>query len=94
MKKYSDEFLKQVLSVGLLGYPLAKVINVLDIEDADADDFRRDFNNPASEIYKAYHKGLDKADYEIDIQLFEMARSGDLKALEKFEERKANAATT
>jgi hypothetical protein len=35
-------------------------------------------------------KGKDLAEYVIDLKLFEMAKSGDIKALEKFETRKAN----
>ena len=72
--------------MGILGYSVEKCINILDIEDEVI--FVKDFNNPKSEIRKAYQKGVDKSEYAIDIKLFEKAKDGDLKALQKYEERK------
>lgn len=72
--------------MGTLGYPSSKIINVLDIDDEKQ--FTKDFDNPRSEVAKAYKKGVDKADFIIDSKLFEMAKNGDLKALEKYEIRK------
>ncbi len=86
--KYTEEFLKKIVSVGTLGYSVYKIINVLDVEEKDHEQFINDFNNPRHEVYKNYKKGLDKADYAIDMKLFEKAREGDLKALAKYEERK------
>lgn len=83
---YSEEILKQLSNLGALGYSCEKCINVLDIEDEKT--FEKDFKNPASIVGKAYQKGVDKADYAIDSKLFQKAREGDLKALEKYEQRK------
>ena len=74
--------------MGTLCYSLNKIINVLDIEDADVPQFTRDFDNPDSKVYQAFCKGKDKADYVIDMKLFEKAKGGDLKALKEYEERK------
>jgi hypothetical protein len=84
---YSDEFLKRVTSVGTLGYNLEKSINVLEPENEKQ--FIADFDNKNSEVYKSYQKGVDKSDYMIDLKLFKMATEGDLKALQKYEERKS-----
>ena len=85
---YTDEQLKQMVHMGILGYGVEKCINILDIDSGDAEQFKKDFSNPASEIYKLYKKGVDKSDYAIDMKLFEKAKGGDLKALQKYEERK------
>lgn len=85
---YTEDFLKKMVSVGTLGYSAQKIINVLDVPEDKEGDFLVDFEEPSSEVYKAYKKGLDKADYAIDMKLFEKAREGDLKALQKYEERK------
>ena len=41
-----------------------------------------------SVFYKTYMKGSDMANYLIDLKLFEMAQSGDIKAIDKLSERK------
>lgn len=84
--EYTDDFLKKMVQVGTLGYPLSKIINVLDVEDTKQ--FTKDFDNPKSKVAISYQKGIDKADFILDSKLFEMAKNGDLKALQKYEERK------
>lgn len=86
--EYTEDFLRKIVQVGTLAYPLSKIINVLDIDDISQ--FSLDFDNPNSEIYKSYQKGLDKADFLIDSKLFDMAKNGDLDALNKYEIRKRN----
>lgn len=84
--EYNEDFLKKMVQVGTLGYPLSKIINVLDIDDAKQ--FTKDFDNPKSKVAISYQKGVDKADFVLDSKLFDMAKGGDLKALQKYEERK------
>lgn len=84
--EYNEDFLKKMVQVGTLGYPLSKIINVLDIDDEKK--FTKDFDNPKSEVAKSYQKGIDKADFILDSKLFDMAKNGDLKALTKYEIRK------
>jgi hypothetical protein len=84
--EYNEDFLKKMVQVGTLGYPLSKIMNVLDIDDAKQ--FTKDFDNPKSMVAISYQKGVDKADFVLDSKLFEMAKNGDLKALQKYEERK------
>ncbi len=84
--EYNEDFLKKMVQVGTLGYPLSKIINMLDVDDEKT--FTKDFDNPKSKIAVSYQKGVDKADFILDSKLFEMAKNGDLKALQKYEERK------
>jgi hypothetical protein len=63
-------------------------MNVLDIPTSDMKSFTDEFYNKNSEVYRAYKKGIDKADYVIDMKLFEEAKSGNIRALKKYEERK------
>lgn len=86
--EYSEDFLKKMMQVGTLGYPLSKIINVLDIEDHNQ--FTKDFDNPKSQVAISYQKGVDKADFLLDSKLFDMAKGGDLKVLDKYEARKRN----
>lgn len=76
-----------MVHMGILGYSCEKCINILDIENEQ--EFKKDFVTPTSEVFKNYKKGVDKADYAIDLKLFDKAKDGDLKALAKYEERKA-----
>lgn len=84
--EYNEDFLKKIVQMGTLGYPLSKIINVLDIDDIKQ--FTKDFDNAKSKVSNSYQKGIDKADFVIDSKLFDMAKGGDLKALEKYEKRK------
>lgn len=84
--KYTDDFLKKIMQCGALGYPLSKILNVLDIENEA--EFKVDFNNKDSEVPKSYQKGIDRADFVLDSKLFEMAKDGDLQALNKYERRR------
>lgn len=82
----TDEQRKMLMNFGALGYPLAKILSIMDLDDPQG--FESDFSDPDSEIAKIYQKGAEKAQYLIDLKLFEMAQAGDLRALEKHEERK------
>jgi hypothetical protein len=73
-------------NMGALGYPIERIISVMDIDDPEL--FKAQFENKDSDVAIAYKKGKDKAEYLIDIKLFEMATSGDLKAISVFESRK------
>jgi len=85
---YTPEFLKKIVTLGTLGYNIQKIINILDIPDADHESFVADFNDLKSEVRTAFQKGVDKSDFSIDQKLFELAQSGDLKAIEKYDEHK------
>lgn len=84
--EYNEEFIKKITQVGTLGYPLQKIINALEVEDEEK--FRADFYDSNSLIAKSYQKGIDMGDLVIDSKLFEMAKNGDLKAMEKYEKER------
>lgn len=84
--EYSNEVLKQMIQFGTLGYPLSKIINIIEVDDIDQ--FKHDFNNIDSEIAKQYQKGVDRSDFFIDSKLFELAKNGDLRAIDMITKRK------
>jgi len=86
--EYSEELLTQIVQAGTLGYPLSKIMNIFDIKD-DAK-FKADFYDEKSVLWKSYKKGIDKSDFILDSKLFEIAKSGDLKAIEKYNLMKRN----
>lgn len=83
-----EEFLAKVKQLGSLCYPLEKCINVLDLQGDDVDRFIDEFDDPDSEVANAYAKGRDASDFFLDSKLFELARGGDLKAMQLFEQRR------
>lgn len=83
----NSDLLELVVSFGIVKYPLSKILNILP-DDVDIEDFKKKFKNRNSDVFKAYQKGVDRGDYDIDIRLFEMAKSGDLKAIEMINIRK------
>lgn len=82
----NKELIDTVVSFGIVRYPLEKILNIIP-DDVDKDEFTQQFNDPTHPVAKAYQKGIDRSEYDIDIRLFEMAKSGDLAALEKYERR-------
>jgi len=82
IKKDQEE---HIINFGALSYDAKKIANILNIE---VDDIIEEIYNKDSDFYKLYQKGNDMFDYAIDMKLFEMAKSGDIKALEKLEVRK------
>jgi len=85
--EYTEDFLNKVVQMGILGYDVAKVINVLDVEEQDEQQFTSDFANTESLVFKRYKKGVDKAEYALDAKLFDLAQKGNIAAMKKWEER-------
>jgi hypothetical protein len=54
----------------------------------DVDEIDELMSDKKSEFYKLYRSGFIKSQYVIDLKLFEQAQSGDIKSLEKLEQRK------
>lgn len=84
--EYSEEFINKITNLGALGYPLAKIINIVDPQDVQQ--FILDFDNPESIIGKAYQMGIDRGDFAIDKKLYELSNSGDLDAIKMFTARR------
>ena len=71
---YSDDFLSNVSSFGILGYSVEKIIDLTDPQDAEQ--FRIDFSTPGSAVYKSYRKGKTTGEYNLDKDLFDKATKG------------------
>lgn len=84
----NDKQIEMLRNMGALGYPVEMVMSVLSIPDRDRPSFIKDFNDPKSDIMMKYKEGSDQAQYSMDLKLFEMACSGDLKAMKELEIRK------
>lgn len=76
---------EQIINFGVFGYDAKKISNILGFDINDVKSAMIDKN---SDLFKLLEKGRDMSDYVIDIKLFEMAKSGDIKALDKLEHRK------
>lgn len=80
-----SKYISKIVALGGLNYPVAKMINVLDIQDEAA--FRAAMSNPNSPEARAYQKGQDQAEFALDMALFNKAKSGDMKAMEVFKKK-------
>ena len=83
--KIEKENEEQIINFGVFGYDALKMGNILNMKEAE---IQNEMKNETSDFYKLFQKGRDMADYVIDLKLFEMAKSGDIKALEKLDFRK------
>jgi len=83
----SSEQKKMLKNMGALGYPPVKISSIMGF---DLKEIESDLADVKSEFFKIYQEGNDMANYLIDLKLFEMAQSGDIKAIEKLEQRKKN----
>lgn len=79
---YTDEFLKKVTSIGALGYSLRRALLVINVQDERQ--FAKDWDDKDSPVYKAYQRGRASADYTIHSKLYELAKTGDTKAIEMY----------
>ncbi|NDV45810.1 hypothetical protein D0T49_01935 [Paludibacter sp. 221] len=85
---YSESFLDNVKSFGVLGYSVEKIIDLTQPEDEQQ--FRIDFATKGSDVYKAYRKGLRTGAYNLDKDLFDKATKGhDTIANTLLDERKS-----
>lgn len=76
---------EQIINFGVFNYDSKKIANILDLDHAEAE---KEFDDPCSELSQLLQKGKDMSDYVIDLKLFEMAKAGDIKALDKLDARK------
>jgi len=76
---------EQVINFGVFDYNAKKIASILGLEKNEVEE---EFKNKDSQLSKLFQKGKDMADYVIDLKLFEMAKTGDIKALDKLDSRK------
>jgi len=82
IKKEQEE---QVINFGVFDYDAKKIASILGFDKTEVSE---ELKNKESKLSLLFEKGKDMADYVIDLKLFEMAKTGDIKALEKLDHRK------
>ena len=82
IKKEQEE---QIINFGAFDYDAKKIANILNLEIKIVE---AELKNKNSELSLLWQKGKDMADYVIDLKLFDQAKNGDVKSLNKLEERK------
>lgn len=63
---------EQIVNFGVFEYDTLKMSNILDVSEHE---IIKEMKNTSSDFYKLYQKGIDMADYVIDLKLFDMAKS-------------------
>jgi len=76
---------EMIINMGVFNYGSKKIANILEL---DHEYIEKEIQNKDSEINKLLQKGCDLSDYVIDLKLFDLAKLGDLKALEKLDKRR------
>lgn len=76
---------EKIINCGVFDYDAEKIANILELNQNEVE---IEMKNKKSDFNKLLKKGKDISDYVIDLKLFEMAKAGDIKALEKLEQRK------
>ena len=80
----TEENKEIIINAGAFGYDAEIVASLLQI---DINVIKNQFENKG-EFKKLYEFGKNMAKYKLDLKLFEMAKNGDLKALQQFEANK------
>lgn len=84
---FSEKEAERIRNAGAFGYSAESVAMLLGVDTGWVE---KSLKNVDSDLYRLYHSGRVFAEYSIDLKLFELARNGDLKALEDFQFRKEN----
>lgn len=75
----NDEQKEQALNFGALGYDVERICAIWDCQESFLND----------DFWKIYKRGEAMAQYVMDLKLFEMAKAGDLKAMQTWKMSKA-----
>lgn len=81
----TEKEIEQIINLGALGYTPNLCSEILGWEQKEIEYLLK---NKESVFYKNFQKGEIRAQYVIDLKLFELAQQGDIKALDKLELRK------
>jgi hypothetical protein len=80
----TDENKEIIINSGAFGYDAEVMSSLLQV---DIDVIKQQFDNK-TEFKKLYEFGKNMAKYKLDLKLFEMAKNGDVKAIQQFETNK------
>lgn len=75
----NDQQKEQALNFGALNYTVEMICTIWDCQPGDLND----------EFWKLYRQGEAMAQYVMDLKVFEMAKAGDLKAMQYWKTAKA-----
>ena len=84
---YDNAFIEKVRAFGVLGYPVHEIIFLVGPDDPEK--FKKDMQDPKSEIYLAYHKGKTTGKYTMDKALFDNAKNNSIDANDKLDQRQS-----
>lgn len=82
MFNLSDINKEVLINAGAFGYSKKEIFQLL--QDVDIKEIKKDFKFKNSEIKKLIKKGMIMRNYVLDKKLFELAKSGDMKAYDTF----------
>lgn len=78
----NDELKQKLFDFGALKYPDKKIASVLQMEPSQLDELMKNGGR------KIYESGTDAFEFAMDRKLMEMSLSGDLKAMQKIEQKR------
>jgi hypothetical protein len=81
---YTEQQLETAKNCGILGYSYVRTAVLVD--ENNIQQVVDDLKDADTDISNAHAAGAIKAQYVIDQKLFELARTGDLKAIELYNE--------
>lgn len=84
--EYTPEFLKNIADCGSLGFECEKIIIAFKVENPE--EFRRDFYDENSIIFKEYQRGILRAEFAISKAIYKKAETGDIEAIKEYENRR------
>lgn len=82
--EYNNENEEIIINCGAFGYKADVIASLLRIDLSVIENAMVNDN----EFIKLYKFGNDMANYKLDLKLFEMAKSGDIKAMQAFQAKR------
>ena len=79
--KIEEKNIETVINMGALRYPADKIASIL---GENLQDIENELLNEGSQLSTLLKRGRDMADYVLDLKLFELAKSGDINAMDRF----------
>jgi hypothetical protein len=83
-RNLTDKEREMIINFGAFSYDAPKIAAILSWPIFDV---KKLLNDSESLFFQLYQSGKHKADYVLDMKLFEMAQGGDMKALNQLEKR-------
>jgi hypothetical protein len=88
MDNFTEEQQKVIKNMGALGYDALRISSIMGFEVKVVESWLKGDCN----FRKIYDDGARYAEYLIDLKLFEMAQAGDLKAMDRLNDKRESIA--